>query len=116
MSNNLSAWSLGTVETGKSCGAHNMKSSTVWKVHSPKILPMVPFGKAKTTPVSLNKNCYCNASACKPNVATQIQTRNYLNIPLGDDSNIGVALHGSGLKMQVFDGDVDKMYIVSKSK
>ena len=48
------------------------------KVYIPTLMAHITMGVAKITPISLNKSCYCNASECKPSIASYINTQNYV--------------------------------------
>lgn len=48
------------------------------KVYIPSLMPLIGMGTPKTTPVSLNRSCYCNASECKPAISSSINTQNYV--------------------------------------
>ena len=48
------------------------------KVYIPSLMPNITMGLPKSTPVALNKSCYCNASECKPSVSSQLNTQNYV--------------------------------------
>ena len=111
---NLSSWSLGTTEIGKSCGYNSLANSKNFKVYIAKILPLISFGSPATTTTALSKNCFCNATACKPSVASSVISRNYIEIPIEDGSNMYAAANGRELKIGVVNGNVDKMYITSR--
>jgi hypothetical protein len=111
---NISSWSLGTTEIGKSCGYNSLAYGKNFKVYIAKILPLISFGSPSSTSVPLSKNCFCNASACKPSVASSVTSRNYIDIPMGDDSNIYASSSGRELKIGIVNGNVDKMYIINK--
>ena len=53
-------------------------SSGSLKVYIPSLMPLIGMGDPKITPVSLNRSCYCNANDCKPSVAAQINTQNFV--------------------------------------
>ena len=53
-------------------------SSGNLKVYIPSLMPLIPMGTPKVTPVALHKSCYSNASDCKPSVDSKINTQNYV--------------------------------------
>ena len=110
---NLTSWKLGTTEIGKSCGSN---SGSKFRVYIAKILPLISFGSPSAKSVTLNKGCFCNANACKPSISSNVSTRNYIEIPLADNTHIHSATNGKLLKIEVLSGNIDKMYIVSKIK
>ena len=110
---NLVSWKLGTTEIGKSCG-YNNPSSRFFRVYVPKILPLIQFGTPTTKSVGLNRSCFCNSTSCKPSVSPNVISRNYLDIPLADNANISCTTNDDSLKIEIFNGNVDKMYVISR--
>lgn len=130
---NLTNWVLGTTERGQSCGANSTKSSRMFRVHVPKILPLVPFGSPSLTAVALNRNCFCNAANCKPSISTSVTTANFIEIPISgynevidvyhkhdDYENVLSARshlvlgHGQAIKVEALNGNVDNLQVISK--
>ena len=95
---NLIPWKMGTVETGKSCGYNRYNT---FRVYIAKLLPMIPFGSPSSKSVALNKNCFCNANSCKPSISNSVTTRNYVDIPLANNSNLDEVLNGTSLKIEI---------------
>lgn len=108
---NLKSWKLGNTEVGKSCGYN---SGNRFRVYVGKILPMIPFGSPSSKSVALNKNCFCNNNACKPSISSNVITRNYIDIPLANNANINEASNGRELKIELLNGNVDRMYVISR--
>ena len=48
------------------------------RVYLPDLMPDIAMGTPRITPISLNKSCYCNATDCKPAIASKIDTQNYV--------------------------------------
>ena len=110
---NLSSWKLGTSETGKSCG-YNKKSRGKFRVYIAKIMPLIGFGSPSSKSISLNKSCFCNASACKPTVSSNVKSQNYIDVPLAGNANISSVSSGTTLKVEILSGNVDRMYVISR--
>lgn len=108
---NLTSWKMGTTETGKSCGYN---SSRIFRVYIAKLLPLISFGSPSSKSVALNKNCFCNANTCKPSISSSVTTRNYVDIPLANNSNLDEVINGTSLKIEILNGNIDKMYVVSR--
>lgn len=112
---NTKKWELGTSEIGKAVGNY-IYSSKTFKVYIPRILPLVKFGKAKIKTVSLNKNCFINSAKCKPSVASQIKTVNYITIKAAPLSKFpSKIIHGEKLKINVANHNIDRLTVASKS-
>lgn len=47
-------------------------------VYIPDLMPKISMGYPKITPTSLNKSCYSNAEECRPAIASQINTQNFV--------------------------------------
>ena len=54
------------------------RSSGNLRVYIPSLMPNISMGYPRTTQVSLNRSCYCNANECKPSVSTTINTQNFV--------------------------------------
>ena len=63
------------------------------KVYIPELMPNIPMGIPKIIPVSLNKSCYCNSTDCRPSVASQIQTQNFVTALSSYNSYSGSQYH-----------------------
>lgn len=75
-------------------------SSGDLKVYIPSLMPLISMGRATITPVSLNKSCYCNAADCKPSVASQLSTQNFVTALAPHHPYIRPCYRfGSGLKI-----------------
>lgn len=75
-------------------------SSGRLKVYIPSLMPLIPMGTPRTTPVSLNASCYCNANDCKPSVASQISTQNFVTAQAPYNSyRFPCYWYGTGLKV-----------------
>lgn len=107
---NLKSWTLGTIEIGKSCGSNTSGSS--FHIYIAKLLPLISFGRPSKKSVSLNRNCFCNTSACKPSVASRVTSTNYVDIPLSTNTFITETSHGEEVKIEIFNGNVDNMYVL----
>lgn len=75
-------------------------SSGSLKVYVPSVMPKISMGNPKVTPVGLNSSCYCNASDCKPSVASQISTQNYMTgLSPVNPYSLPCYYYGSGIKV-----------------
>lgn len=111
---NQKSWSLGTNEIGKACGANVGK---IYKVYIAKIIPLVKFGKPKSKTIALSKNCYVNASDCKPSIASKVKTVNYIKVPLSANCSIkprAKTKHGVALKINVNHNSPDQLSVLGK--
>ena len=59
------------------------------RVFIPELMPNIPMGYPKITPISLNKSCYCNASDCKPAIASYLNTQNFVTAERAYNSYYG---------------------------
>lgn len=109
---NSSKWSLSLTEIGKSVGENDGNEFKVWL---PKILPLVPFGKAKASAMVLNKSCYLNSDGCKPSIATKVRILNYIKIPVNRINSLkGKVAHGEGLSINVQNKNIEHMTVTGK--
>lgn len=131
---NLTNWVLGTTELAKSCGYNSTGNGKTFRVFIPKIQPLMSFGSPSSVSVALNRNCFCNASNCKPSISTTVVTSNFIEaIANGYDSTLNVyyevleeplrvksvqaslsASHGQTLKVSALNGNVDNLQVISK--
>ncbi len=70
------------------------------RVYIPTIMPSIAMGTPKIIPISLNKSCYCNANDCRPSVASQINTQNFVTaLPSFNQYNGSCYWYGDGIKV-----------------
>ena len=70
------------------------------RVYIPSLMPNISMGRPKTTPVSLNRSCFCNANECKPSVSTTINTQNFVTaIAAYGGYSLPCYPYGSGIKV-----------------
>lgn len=106
---NAKEWSLGNIEYGTATGVGKRNKLLT---HVAKVLTLVPFGKPKATPVPLNKSCLCNAKKCKPNVATMINTLNYITLDCKTNINGNLVKKGTKVRLEVANGSPDDMRVI----
>ena len=76
------------------------------RIHLPILMPEIPAGNPKTTPVALNKSCYINALDCKPPIGAKIETQNFITAKAPYNSYRQSHYHfGSSIKVIAKDAD-----------
>ena len=113
---NLTSWEINDTEVAKYCISPWGGSGGSLPLYIPKLMPNIPMGKPKTFPVYLNKSCYCNASACRPNVATRLSSQNYITVPPLDNRSFRLPhfWYGDTLQIEVHNKNVDQLFISTK--
>ena len=108
---NVEKWNINTSEVGKLIGEYSYKSQT-FKVYIAKLIPLISFGKAKSKNVVINKGCFLNASKCKPSMASQIKSVNYISIPRASNTSFPTKMsHGAKVTVKIPNHNIDNMSI-----
>jgi hypothetical protein len=68
-----------------------------WYLNVPKIMPNIPRGEPKMTPVSIPQGILANDGACKPSISAVKSQQNFLYVPRSE--NITLDYKGN-IKMQ----------------
>lgn len=107
---NAKSWRLGRTEYGTSYGVGTSKKLLAYV---PKIMTLIKMGdNPKTSKEILRKSCIINAKACKPVIATSIDTLNYMTIPCDTQINGANIAKGAKIQLQVTNGSPDQIVVV----
>lgn len=102
-------WSLGAIEYGKACEPGSKSKVKVWMG---KVLPLIPFAKPEIKMVPLNKSCIINDSKCQPQISPQVESINYITIPVAPGFDGSAIAAGSKVKIEVNNNSVDQLVII----
>lgn len=113
---NLTTWTVNDNEIGKYTISPKGSSGGTLPLYIPKIMPNISMGKKKTFTVGINKSCYCNASECKPNVASTLTGQNYINVPPQANRSFQNPLfyYGDTIQVEIQSGNVDEIYLSTR--
>lgn len=107
---NAKPWKLGRTEFAH---AYGVGTPYELKAHVPKIMTLVPMGdKPEATKETLSKSCIINAKSCKPSIATNINTLNYMTIKCDTQVNGALVEKGTKVQLQVRNGSPDQVIVV----
>lgn len=82
-------------------------SSGSLALYCPSLMPNIGMGSPKSTPFSLNKSAFCNASDCKPSISSRINTQNFITgLPPYHDFNHSCYWFGSGVTVRADSEDM----------
>lgn len=74
------------------------------QVHCARLMPSIPMGRPKVTPVPISKTLFVNAADCNPGIAARINTQNYITAkaPVSDFKDPHYDF-GSSLQVEALD-------------
>lgn len=112
-SSNIKSWSVETKEIAKYAPVSGSSKEKSFKVFIAKLMPLIPFGKPKTTKVTINRKFCCNSSKCKLTLRSKIKTKNYLTINRYDNVSFKKArfVQGAEIEVAIPNSNVDRMYV-----
>lgn len=111
---NITEWGMGNTEVG--FVSQDCSSNGTLLLHIPKLMPAVPFGTPKITPVPLSASIFINDEKCKPKPPKTINTQNYLTVPRQEDRFFKRATlkKGSRILVEVQNGNPDGLRVSTK--
>ena len=83
-SSSTKKWQLNETEIGYNLedrpNAFGKTEQALWKIHIPRLRPLIPIGLPKETRESLPQTLFANERSCRPVVQSSITLRNYLEV------------------------------------
>lgn len=108
---NAKPWHLSSTEYATAYGVGTINNL---KAHISKIMPMISMGpKPKATKKALSKSFIVNAKQCKPTIAKNIRTLNYITIPCDKMIKGSLVKKGTKIQVSVKNSSPDQLSVVS---
>lgn len=116
---NIVAWSLNKTEIAynleKDAKTTSSTEAAEWKLHVPKIMPLIPRDFPKEKTVGLSSSMFVNEKSCKPVIQSSIKERNYLKAtrPANCSFRYARKKHNIQLEVEVLHVNLDNLRITN---